>query len=111
MENVFSASPGDIRMVARFQHEIMQIARSCVREFNADTARSAGWYGHDDSLAKELGPRDAKEREGAEEAGTALSDGASGSANLLAENGGFIQGAQDDAQEAIDEHASRSGRH
>lgn len=111
MGDVFSASPGDIQRAAQIQDQIMAIVNNCVREFHDDAARCAGWVGQDDSMARELGPRDEKERKGTEETGTSLADAIAGMARVLNLNGNIIQGAQDDAYEAIDDQASRTGRH
>ncbi|MFF2730264.1 hypothetical protein ACFVS9_20510 [Streptomyces sp. NPDC058008] len=111
MGDVFAASPGDIQRAARIQAEILDIVNNSVRDFHDDAARSAGWVGRDDSMARELGPRDAKEREGSEETGTALMEAIAGMARVLSVNGHVIQGAQNAAFEAIGEQTSKSGRH
>ncbi|MFJ3672578.1 hypothetical protein ACIPSE_39580 [Streptomyces sp. NPDC090106] len=110
MGNVFSASPGDIQRAARIQAEILDIVGNSVRLFHDDATRTAGWVGRDDSMARELGPRDEKERHGTEETGEALMEAGDTMARVLSMNGNVIQGAQNDAYEAIDD-ASKSGRH
>ncbi|MFF4792917.1 hypothetical protein ACFY2M_24795 [Streptomyces sp. NPDC001276] len=88
----------------------MDIVHNSVREFHDDAARTAGWVGKDDAMARELGPRDDKERKGTEETGAALMDAIAAMARALNLNGNIIQGAQNDAFEAIDNQASRNGR-
>ncbi|MGW3496386.1 hypothetical protein [Streptomyces sp. NPDC001020] len=111
MGNVFSANPADIHRWARIFAEIKDITDNSVREFEDAARRTAGWVGQDDSMARELGPQDEKERKGASETGTSLMEAIAGMARALNVNGNIIQGAQNDAFEAIDEHASRTGRH
>lgn len=111
MGDVFSARPGDIHRAAMIQGEIMEIVGNCVREFHDDAARSGGWVGQDDSMADELRPRDEKERHGTEETGASLMDAIAGMARVLHVNGDITQGAQNQANEAIDDQNSRTGKH
>ncbi|MFJ4622380.1 hypothetical protein [Streptomyces sp. NPDC088812] len=111
MAEQFTADTVAIREAARIQGQLTDLAGTCVREFVSAAARTAGWVGQDDSMARELGPRDEKERHGTEETGASLMEAIINMAGALDVNGGVIQNAQDDANEAIDDHASKTGRH
>lgn len=111
MGDVFSASTGHIHRAAQIFAEIRDITDHAVGDFDAACRASSGWVGRDDSMARELGPRDQKERQGTTDTGTSLMDAVAGMARALNVNGNLIQGAQNDAFEAIDDQASRNGRH
>ncbi|MGW0855106.1 hypothetical protein [Streptomyces sp. NPDC002690] len=109
MADVFSASLADIQRAARIQAEIMETVHNGVRQFREDAARSAGWVGRDDAMARELGLRDEREREGTDETATSLLEVIGAMADVLDLHGSIIGDAQDDAYEAI--HDSKLGRH
>ncbi|MGW2463045.1 hypothetical protein ACWEOA_36665 [Streptomyces sp. NPDC004457] len=111
MGDVFSANATAIHTWAGIMDEIAEITGHAVADFEAAARRCADWPGVDDSMAEQLRPQDAKERKGTVEAGTALMEAIGGMTRVLNLNGDIIQGAQNDAIEAIDDQASRSGRH
>ncbi|MGW2295918.1 hypothetical protein [Streptomyces violaceorubidus] len=107
-EDVFSADVGRIRQWQKLMGDITDITDNVVRDFESEVRACLDWVGQDDSMAKELRPRDQKEREGATKTGTSLMEAIGGITTALNVNGNVIHGAQDDAYDAI---KKKSGKH
>ncbi|WP_121708669.1 hypothetical protein [Streptomyces sp. E5N91] len=111
MGEVFSADVSRIRQWQNLMSDITEITDNSVRDFEAAARACLDWVGRDDSMAENLRPRDKKEREGASETGTSLMLAIGGISRALQVNGNVIQGAQNDAHEAIRDASKSSGKH
>ncbi|MEU6290881.1 hypothetical protein [Streptomyces sp. NPDC046988] len=111
MGEVFSADVSRLRQWQKLMGEITDITDNVVRDFESEARACLDWVGQDDSMAKELRPRDRKEREAASNTGTSLMEAIGGISRALHVNGNIIQGAQNDAFDAIKNESSKSGKH
>ncbi|MGW0812777.1 hypothetical protein ACWD00_05905 [Streptomyces viridiviolaceus] len=111
MGQVFSADVSRIRQWQNLMHDITEITENTVRDFEAEARACLDWVGRDDSMSEDLRPRDQKERETTTNTGASLMQAIGGIALALRVNGNIIQGAQDDAHEAIDNASGKSGKH
>ncbi|GGT64251.1 hypothetical protein GCM10010207_74340 [Streptomyces atratus] len=111
MGDVFSADVSRIRQWQNLMRDITDITDSAVRDFEAEARSCLDWVGRDDSMAEDLRPRDQKERKDTTETGTSLMQAIAGISTALRVNGNVIQGAQNNASEAINDESSKSGKH
>jgi hypothetical protein len=111
MGQTFSADVARIRQWQNIMREITNITDNAVGDYEAEARACMDWVGQDDAMAENLRPRDKEEREGVSTTGTSLTLAISGVARALQVNGNYIQGAQNDANEAISDAARKSGKH
>ncbi len=111
MGEVFSADVSRIRQWQNLMRGITEITDDTVRDFEAAARACLDWVGQDDAMAQDLRPRDQKERESATNTGTALMQAVAGISRALQVNGNVIQGAQNDAFDAVRDESNKSGKH
>ncbi|WP_030186762.1 hypothetical protein [Streptomyces violaceorubidus] len=111
MGEIFSANVQDIEKWRSLMKSIAEITDNTVRDFEASARTTLDWPGRDDSLAKDLRPRDKKERDGTTETGASLMLAISGISKALQVNADVIQRAQNDNNEAINDASRKTGKH
>jgi hypothetical protein len=110
-DNAYYADPARLHSGIRQIETISTFATSMMKDFIDNVNETKTWPGESDSFAKEVQPRELKEREGSSDTVKSISDAVVGIADGTNTNLKNIVGTQDGNMDAIRHSAPGANKH
>ncbi|TXC99889.1 hypothetical protein [Streptomyces sp. ISID311] len=113
MAEEYTAEPAVIQAGVRQIDAISESVGDAVKQFWSDVNTTAGWFGVNDSFAKEIKPQETQEREGSIKTAQSLADAILAVSNGTTANLKNIKNTQEGNLAAIQQSAGKrsNGRH